>query len=319
MKKNNNKNSSARRKLAAAIAMLMISTLLLSSATYAWFTMNKEVEVTNMRVRAVAEEGLLINEVADANSDTWDNEATAAQTTAEAAYLLYPASTANGTTWYHAASKKSYTAAGASQGTESDDLVKEAGASTGYETLSGLVAITDMTDTTAVGNSKAARTTYGRSTTSDAGYYVKYTYYLKASSGTAIGLGTNQGDMNVYIKSVTAIPVVNGGSGSAALDSSLRVGIFMKASGTFYIYAPVSGYTTTYYVNAGSQGTSPIAGTVATATDLTSLPSVGTAGTPVDVYLWYEGEDANCKSDNALAATLDDIDVDIVFELKEVS
>ena len=79
-----------------------------------------------------------------------------------------------------------------------------------------------------------------------------------------------------------------------------------------------AGYTTPYYVAAGTTATAPIAGTTATLTDLTSIPAAGSAGTPVEVYIWYEGEDENCMSDNARAAELDDIDVDIKFELKEV-
>ncbi|MBR3636664.1 MAG: hypothetical protein IKN45_01960 [Lachnospiraceae bacterium] len=276
---------------------------------FAWFTMNKEVQVTNMRVRAMAEEGLLINEIATASDTHWDNEATAAQTAGNPS-ILYPASTSTGTTWYHAASKKSYSAAAATAGTASTDLVDA------YETLPALTAITSMSESATAGT-KAARSTMGRSADADAGYYVHYTYYLKASSAEAITLGTASGAMNVNIKSITATPTVNNGSGSAALDSSLRVGIFMKSSGTFYIYAPVTGFTATYYVNASSSATTAVAGNTVTVTDLTSLPGVGSDGTPVEVYLWYEGEDLNCKSDNALATTLDDINVDIVFELKE--
>lgn len=301
---------SLRKQLAAAIAMTLVATVALGSSTYAWFTMNREVSATDMNVRAKAEEGLLINEVAAFDSPTWDDVATAAQS-ADAPYLLYPASTANGSTWYHAASKKSNTAAAATQGTESSDLIVAAGAATGYETLSGLVAIEGMTDT-AVGNSKAARTTYGRDANAEAGFYVKYTYYLKSSSGS-ITLGTNPLDMNIAIKSVTATAAT---TNSTALNASLRVGI--KLNSVFYIYAPVTGYTDTYYVNAGDTATTPIDGATKTNTDLGTLPAVGENGTAVDVYLWYEGEDANCKSDNATATTLDSIDVDIVFALEQI-
>lgn len=304
------KKSKTNKKLASAAAMLLLSAAMLGNSTYAWFTMNKEVQVTNMNVKAVAEEGLLINEVADYNSTYWDDEATANQTATNTA-LLYPASTANGTTWYHAASKKSNNAAGATSGNVSTNLI---GGNSGYETLTGLAGITSMA-ATASGGTNAAREVMGRAATSTAGYYAHYTYYLKAASGTAISLGTNAGDMNVNIKSVTATP---GATNSSELNKALRVGIFMKSSGTFYIYAPITGYTSTYYVAAGTTGTTPIAGTTATVTDLTSLPAAGQDGTPVEVYIWYEGEDANCMSDNATAAALDDIDVDIVFELKAV-
>ncbi|MDO5147910.1 MAG: hypothetical protein Q4D76_00790 [Oscillospiraceae bacterium] len=56
MKKNtnnsNNKNVSARRKLIPAVAMLATSAAMLSTSTYAWFTMSKEVEVKNIQLTA---------------------------------------------------------------------------------------------------------------------------------------------------------------------------------------------------------------------------------------------------------------------------
>ena len=61
-----------RRQLAAAIAMTLVSTVALGSSTYAWFTMNKEVEAKGMQVKAQAEAGLLINEKQAAGDDYWD-------------------------------------------------------------------------------------------------------------------------------------------------------------------------------------------------------------------------------------------------------
>ena len=265
--------------------------------------MNTTVTATNMQVRAVAEDGLLINEIATAADTHWDNEGTANQTSSNPV-LLYPASTANGTTWYHAASKVSYDAAKATSGTVSPNLKDGA-----YETLTSLVAITDLSVAASAGVN-AARSTMGKAADDTAGYYVHYTYYLKGASGTATALGTNAGDMNVRINSVPAT------TNSTALNASLRVGI--KLNTEFYIFAPITGYTASYYVAAGTTATAPIAGSVPTYTDLDELPAANTAGVPVEVYIWYEGEDAACKSDNATAATLDNIDVDIEFGLVQV-
>ncbi len=307
-------------KLIPALAMLLIATTLVSTATFAWFSMNTQVSATNMQVRAVAEKGLLINEINTYSDTNWDEVATANQTANDSAVLLYPASTADGATWYHAASKKSNDAASAASGAKSGLLIGN------YEDLAarndntGLVNITAMTSTATAGTA-AAKETKGDTATSEAGYYVHYTYYLK-SAGAAIGLGTNAGDMNVRIKSVTATtiadPLSNNGTpaNSAALDPAIRVGI--KLNSAFYIYAPVTGYTATYYVAAGTTATTPTAGSTATNTDLATLPSTGTNGTPVDVFIWYEGEDAACKSDNATAVTLDNIKIDIVFALEQV-
>ncbi len=273
--------------------------------------MNTEVSATSMQVRAVAEQGILINEVATATDANWDNLATAAQTDTDSASMLYPASTTNGTTWYHAASKKSSSAASATADTPSTDLVN------GYETLSSLTAITAQSAAASAG-STAKRETMGRATDATAGYYVHYEYYLK-SSGSAIDLtGTGSGSQKLNVKSVTATATANntgtGSSGSTELNKSLRVGIKF-ADGGLLIYAPITGFTSSYYVNAGSTATQPIAGTTSTASALETLPASSAAGTKVDVYIWYEGEDAGCKTDNATAAVLDNIKVDIVFAL----
>ncbi|MBQ9870669.1 MAG: hypothetical protein IJM27_01945 [Eubacterium sp.] len=300
------KKKKTNKKIASALAMLMLSAAMLGTSTYAWFTMNKEVSVTNMQVRALAEDGLLVNEVAGPGN-TWDEEATAAQTASSKLSMLHPASTADGTTWYHAASTKYNNAADAGSGSVSTNLVNGT-----YETIGTLTPITAMSTSAATAGTQAAFSTMGATETSAAGYYVHYTYYLKTSAQSTLTLdGTN---MYVNIKSVTA--TINDGStaASANLDKSLRVGI--KLNSEFYIYAPVTGYDASYYVAAGTTETVPKAGNVVTKTDLASLPAVTADGTPVEVYLWYEGEDENCQSANATDATLDNIKVDIKFELK---
>ena len=52
MKTNEKKNTSAKKKLIPAVAMLTTSAVMLSTATYAWFTMSREVEVTGIKLTA---------------------------------------------------------------------------------------------------------------------------------------------------------------------------------------------------------------------------------------------------------------------------
>ena len=65
MKKNtnnsNNKNISARRKLIPAVAMLATSAAMLSTSTYAWFTMSKEVEVTGINMTATVPDNIQLS------------------------------------------------------------------------------------------------------------------------------------------------------------------------------------------------------------------------------------------------------------------
>jgi hypothetical protein len=301
---------SAKKKLASAVAMLMVSTVMLSSATYAWFTMNKEVSVTNLQVKAKADQGLLINEIADYSDSHWDEEATTSQAKG---IQLHATSTANTSNWYVAYSKKSNTAAAATEGTASDDLTPD-----GYKTLGTdyTTAVQDLISASA-GTSGLTQVTYvdkdGDSTYDDGeGYYVKYTYYLK-SSADAITPALTAGGESLQIKDVTVTGNNFTGSGTVEdLDAALRVAVVVNNKA--YIFAPVTGATSSYYVNAGSTATTPLTGSGIT--DIASIPSVTTDGTPVYVYLYFEGEDAKLKTDN-VTSTLDNLTVSFKFALVE--
>lgn len=56
----NNKHS-AKKKLIPAVGMLLASAMALSSSTYAWFTMSREVEVTGIQMAATVPEDLQIS------------------------------------------------------------------------------------------------------------------------------------------------------------------------------------------------------------------------------------------------------------------
>ena len=57
----NKKKNSASKKLFSAVAMLTCSAVMLSTATYAWFTMNKEVQVNGLAMRTKTSSNLLIS------------------------------------------------------------------------------------------------------------------------------------------------------------------------------------------------------------------------------------------------------------------
>ena len=301
--KRQNKNS---KKIASAASMLLLSTAMLGMATYAWFTMNKEVSVTNMQVKARTDQGLLINEVSTANDSHWDNEATANNTTA---IELHATSTANTATWYTAYSTVANNAAAASQGTASTLLAD------GYHTL-GTAPYTTATQTVAAvaGTNAEQNITYidkgGESGYDNGeGYYVKYTYYLK-SSGDAITCGLTAGAQSLQIKDLTVTPNAGSAATSANLDKALRVAVV--ANNKAYIFAPLQSDAQTYYVNASSTGTTTLTGDQATA--ITSIPAVTASGTQVDVYLYFEGEDPDLKTSN-ITNTLDNLKVDFKFAL----
>lgn len=61
MKTNEKKNTSAKKKLIPAVAMLTTSAVMLSTATYAWFTMSRNAEVTGLEMAATAGGGIEIS------------------------------------------------------------------------------------------------------------------------------------------------------------------------------------------------------------------------------------------------------------------
>ena len=257
--------------------------------------MNKTVTVTNMQVKARSEGGLLISETAGhATTDQWDDAATANNLPTGVALL--PTSSSNTLAWYHANSKSANDEAGAAAATLSENL------SGSYATLSSLATKA----TSAVSGTNAANTIYFTDTDADGNvdenenaYYVKYTYYLKASNEQGVtGLALTNGAQSLSIKEVS----VTGSSGSVNLDKSLRVGVAI--GGRFYIFAPNYSGTgedvpANYYVYNGSSATgdntkiTALAANGVAYTDITSIPGV-TTDSPIqaDVYLWYEGETA---------------------------
>lgn len=293
------------KKLIVPFLMLILALSLVTTSTYAWFSMNRTVITSNMKVEAVADQGLLINEVATATDANWDDTATTTQTEA---IKLHATSTANTGAWYVAHSKLSSQSASASSGTTSTNLT-----SAGYSTLGSGTYTTSIETVAAVSGSNAQQdityvdTDASGSYSNGEGYYVKYTYYLK-SSAEEITLTTAAGGQTLNISTVT----VTGNTVSVDLDKALRVAVVVNNKA--YIFAPLSGATTSYYVNASSTATTVLDHTSSQPTALTTLPAVTANGTPVYIYLYFEGEDTNLKTDN-VTSTLDSLTVSVEFEL----
>lgn len=72
----NERQTSAKKKLIPAVAMLTASAVMLTTATYAWFTLNKEVEVTGLQMSATAGKSLEIS-LGEINGTTYTNDAPA--------------------------------------------------------------------------------------------------------------------------------------------------------------------------------------------------------------------------------------------------
>ena len=108
-------SNSVLRRLIPAVAMFAASTVMLSTATYAWFTMNKEVQMTGLKMSATASEGIEISlggitgstTLDDPYEQPGDNDTSWKSLVEVGAYYstvgqLRPASTVNGSDFYDA-------------------------------------------------------------------------------------------------------------------------------------------------------------------------------------------------------------------------
>lgn len=238
------KQKTTMKKMIFSIIMLVVSLVLLSTATYAWFSMNTIVTATNMQVKAKAEEGLVIS---NAPAGTYDVSASTTKTTVGE---LQPGSTADLQNWWHS---------------NSSDPANE---NTGEAYTAG------VEDTN----------------------YVVHNFYIRSSAATAMTV------TSLDVKEVRA--QVSNSAPAQLLSKSLRVGV--KIGSDFAIYAPVTGYTASYGVWNGSTAqdiavTPKAYNSVYNATGTTSIPANTSNGILVQIFVWFEGEDESCISNNILS------------------
>lgn len=163
-----------KRKLIPALGMLAISATMLVTSTYAWFTMNKEVTVTNMNVKVKTSSNILI-------SPTNQSDATFGDSLSEELYaLLEPVSTINGENFY-------YTLDGAADGhkihgPDTDNPYAEYDEDTELtnEDTYARKANYDDNFNSAYGISTANPDTLDKYLTAYG--YIDYTFYIKATS-----------------------------------------------------------------------------------------------------------------------------------------
>jgi len=282
------------KKLIPALAMLLVSASLMGTSTYAWFSMNTQVTATNMQVKAVAEDGILISNV---DKGSWTNSADAKVTSA----VLVPTSTAGTTTpaWAHNTS------------TNADEAQANQASST-YEDLT----LTWSNTTSGEGFVDIAGGTAGTKDNNEKAYVLLNEFYIK-SSGNVLTLGNGQTYADLYINDVT---VTSAGS-FLKIDNSLRV--LVVVGDTAYIYAPVidqaNGTTTLSYNFKQNTAVTALNATAAAGYDkttgTTTIGNTDATAVLAKVYIYFEGEDANCKSTNISAVTTQNLSVSVKFGL----
>lgn len=271
-------NSKAiKRQLLAAIAMVLVAAIALGSSTYAWFVASGTVKAEGMKVHAKSEGGLAIR-WAGVESELWGTTASAKMNTAKA---LLPASTANLAKWTYAKALKA------------------------NESAADTTTYKDITTDVFKGTNGA----FG-----DNDYVVMQPFQIRSTAEDKLAKG-------LY---VSGVDVTRGANTDKDLDLSIRVGVRMESETGFvgnFIYAPISGGSTNYTwhavaaddtdtrVTLSTKGTSADNNSQLLAKDQT-VPAVEGNAVKVQVFIWYEGEDAKLYSDNYVA---NDLDVTVSF------
>lgn len=267
-------NSKAiRKQLLAAVAMVLVAAVALGSSTYAWFVASGTVTATGMSVKAQSEGGLAIS----FGGQAWGTSATANMTPAKS---LYPASTLNLVDWYHATAAD-MNASDAQAGTRTKITGTVFGGAAGAFSENNYVVMKEFKiKSTATGNESK-------------GLYVSGVDVTAAKTmSTALRVGvkyTPTSGTPVY--KIYGPVVLNGG-----LDDA------NKATNNY----PVFKEKTTDATSEAQIGTVALntvgktGSTLITTSDTDTNVGVIPADRPitVQIFVWFEGEDHNLKSDN---------------------
>ena len=306
MKEKTTKKRRGFSKLIPAACMLLISATTLVSSTYAWFTMNKEVTLTGMEVKATVGDSLLIAN-STAGTAHADENTFAKGTNFAITGMLQPVSTISA-----ANNSYFYTYDAKADGSKASDTAQ--------------IAYTAVSTT---GNNAYKVSTDG-GTNYDYDAFVDYVIELKAiNSDSATAKQIRLTDLNLLY------------DGVVLTDHAYRVAIFEQdGDNSSNVIAPV--YTAIADNTAANKifaytgfdyfGTDASAeGVASTTAKGTIAPSVNAAGgwtknvaanstdyTKLTIRLWLEGEDTDCYSSKFLTLSKE-WTLDLKFELADTT
>ena len=289
----------ALRKLIPAMVMLLIAAAFVGTSTYAWFSMNRIVNVSGMSVTTEVKDSLLISA---ANVEA--NYAKSLTQTREG--KLRPVSTVDGVTFFYA------------------DPSNVTGAGSANNSFIAYSEATVADPSNSLSNTNAGKTTYdsqfqtkygvtGSITTDNVIYgYIDYSFYIKATNvaGVAADLKLTKLNLLYYDTATTSYITVT--------DKAWRVAVFAQdaVKDTALDTAPTSsnkkalltltgahtnGYDSTAQTPAEAAANSTSSTSAVTYTSaawaVDSIAAGATEYNKVTVRLWLEGEDTTCTNE----------------------
>lgn len=263
------------KKLIPALCMLLVAACLMGTSTYAWFAANKTVSASGMQVKAVSDGGLVIASYKVGETAPVDADYVTAANVAWSNAMVTTGSGESAVTTYAASIKPTSFTGSAWVTATSANADDYAANSAGYDTLTIGTAANRGKD-----NFLLTKWRIKSLDASDATYKLLVNK-IEVSGGTA-----NTVD--------------------ALLEQSLRV--LIKCGDTYYKFAPnyASGSTgKLYYYNGSARTEETNVTLVRCGSGVEVNTEIGTvknsAATEIEVYIYFEGEDENCMSKNAIA------------------
>lgn len=270
-------NLKAHRKILPAVLILLLSLALVSSATYAWFSMNTTVKGTGMSVTSTAPTNMLIS----VDTSVWENGITANTAVAGG---FSPASTSNGTTFF---------ALAATDGIDVSGGIVEDGVNREDVQLAQVNRVADSNT-----------------------YYAEVALYVKAGEQTSLAEDltmylkrmtvdtTSLTDIaNCVRVSVTSITTRNTGVVTFRDDGTVQDAgnnPLTETAAVIYKYDTVTGVSPITAVGAGGIPTLAAADPAKVPGDTTTCFTVdytGAAYTTVIVRIWLEGQHEACVNE----------------------
>lgn len=315
MKTNEKKNTSAKKKLIPAVAMLTTSAVMLSTATYAWFTMSREVEVTGIKLTATTPQTIEISlgRVTDGTvkaptNKTEDDELWMNSVATGSVYdtfgRLIPASSTDGNTLY-------YTTNAISLGR---DVQFDNTATPFANAMSKPVTVTASGKSDSIGDLTAS------TNDSEDGYYLDIPVWFRTTSATTVELGVkatfepSEDNEDETIYKAARVSIINakdakstsGSSGVIADDTNAKYynaddKAAVKAAGVTEAdaYGSVNKVTQCTLNNKKQVTNSDNATHVAEVTAVTKGSTGYGDVTPYYIRVWLEGEDQSCWNGTA--------------------
>lgn len=275
MKTQKTKKSFKKKALLSSLSMLMVATVAVGSATFAWFTQSPTATASGLVMKATASNGLkIISQSQKAANDGSDFASTT--------YLNYDKATGASSTEAVLLNPASYTF----------DVSKSTMNTTGYKTTAAADTAADALDTAAVDTAVAAYT--GTKDVYAEEVYCKLVGAASADTTTTLKLASIAIDTNdVALKNSLRVLVTYNGTikGAYALSA-----IPSETSLNDTIAASTAESDGKGYANADKKTVSFNAYTSVSDLELGTLKQDGTDA--VKVYIYLDGEDSNCKSQN---------------------